>query len=136
MTRRGSVGSARSAGLVAFAFGALLLGGLHGPAVARAASPEPTPDAGGDTRTAGEGPGLVGAPGFAIGGVILLGLMSAGLTLAYVRFSGGPRPAIGSAVPPARGGSPRVAVAVTIPGSGVVEPAATDPPEPEPDGRG
>ena len=136
MTRRGSVGAARVAGLVAVAFGALLLAGLHGPAVARAASPEPTPDAGGDTRTAGEGPGLVGAPGLAIGGVIVLGLMSAGLTLAYVRFSGGPRPAIGAVVPAATGESPSAVLAGPGPRTGEVEPAAMDPPASEPGGRG
>ncbi len=136
MTPRGSVGGARAAAVAALAVGALLLGGLHGPAVARAASPEPTPDAGGDTRTAGEGPGLVGAPGLAIGGVILLGLVSAGLTLAYVRLSGGPRPPIGAVVPAATGESPSVVLAVPGPRTGEVEPAAMDPPGSDPGDRG
>lgn len=50
-------------------------------------SPVPSADLGGDTRTVGEGPGLVGAPFLAIGGVVLLGLVSAGLTIAYVRLT-------------------------------------------------
>jgi hypothetical protein len=134
MTRHGSIGPVRLAGLAALAFGALLLGGLQGPNVARAASPEPTPEAGGDTRTAGEGPGLVGAPGLAIGGVILLGLVSAGLTLAYVRVSGGPRPVVGAVVPVATAESAQTVTAVSAPGRGLVDAVAMDPPEPEPGG--
>jgi hypothetical protein len=82
---------------VAVVLGAIVAGtlavGLLGPGDARAASPQPSNDLGGDTRSAGEGPGLVGAPGLAIGGVILLGLVAAGLTTAYIRFTGGSRPA-------------------------------------------
>ena len=74
-----------------------------GPMRVFAASPdasgEPSPGAsvapgdgsGGDTRSAGEGPGLVGAPFLAIGGVVLLGLAAAAATLLYVRATGGPR---------------------------------------------
>jgi hypothetical protein len=78
-------------------------GWTFGPGLAFAASPdasgEPSPGAsaapgdgsGGDTRSAGEGPGLVGAPFLAIGGVVLLGLAAAAATLFYVRATGGPR---------------------------------------------
>jgi hypothetical protein len=45
----------------------------------------------GDTRSSGEGPGLVGAPGLAIGLVVVIGLGAVGGTLAYVRLTGGPR---------------------------------------------
>jgi len=45
----------------------------------------------GDTRSSGEGPGLVGAPGLAIAGVVLLGVVAVGATLLYVRMTGGPR---------------------------------------------
>jgi hypothetical protein len=45
----------------------------------------------GDTRSSGEGPGLVGTPGLAIAGVILVGVVAAGATLLYVRVTGGPR---------------------------------------------
>jgi hypothetical protein len=65
------------------------------PAVAFAASPEATPVTGGDTRSAGEGPGLVGTPLVAIGIVIVIGFVSAVASYAYVRMtaarSGGPR---------------------------------------------
>ena len=60
-----------------------------GPAVALAASPEPSA-AGGDTRSPGEGPGLVGEPFLAILGVVGLGLLTAGGTLLYVRLTSGP----------------------------------------------
>ena len=60
-----------------------------GPPVVAAASPEPSAP-GGDTRSAGEGPGLVGAPFLAIIGVVALGLLAAGATLLYLRLAGGP----------------------------------------------
>ncbi|HEX7950586.1 MAG TPA: hypothetical protein VF494_09575 [Candidatus Limnocylindrales bacterium] len=44
-----------------------------------------------DTRSSGGGPGLVGTPGLAIAGVLLVGLVAAGATLLYVRLTGGPR---------------------------------------------
>jgi hypothetical protein len=59
---------------------------LAAAAVAIAASPTPAPAAG-DPRSAGQGPGLVGDPGFAIGLVVLVGLASLGLSLAYVRLT-------------------------------------------------
>ncbi|HYL41022.1 MAG TPA: hypothetical protein VET90_06920 [Candidatus Binatus sp.] len=80
--------------------GGLLLGGflaassLVGPAASidgAAVTPAPT-SLSGDTRSSGEGPGLVGAPGLAILVVVALGLVSAGATLVYVRATGGPRP--------------------------------------------
>ena len=77
----------------------VLLVGLLGPGGARAASPEPSNDLGGDTRSSGAGPGLVGAPGLAIGGVILLGLVAAGLTTAYIRFTGGARAPVAPVAP-------------------------------------
>jgi hypothetical protein len=46
----------------------------------------------GDTRSSGEGPGLVGTPALAIGAVLLVGLLAAGATLLYVRLTGGPGP--------------------------------------------
>jgi hypothetical protein len=76
-------------------------GQAFGPAPVAAASPDEgpatTPAAsaaiGGDTRSAGEGPGLVGSPLLAVGGVLALGLAAAALTLLYVRATGGPGPA-------------------------------------------
>lgn len=75
----------RAAVVALIALGALAVLATMAPAPASAASPTPSSDIVGDTRSVGEGPGLVGAPFLAIGGVIALGLVSAGLTLAYVR---------------------------------------------------
>jgi hypothetical protein len=57
----------------------------------RAQSPSPTAAAtglpGGDTRSEGEGAGLVGQPVFVAAGVVLLGAAAAGITILYVRLS-------------------------------------------------
>ena len=68
-----------------------------------AATPSPSEAIVGDTRSPGEGPGLVGAPFLAIGGVLLLGLAAAGLTIVYVRATGGSGSASRFA-PPGEGG--------------------------------
>jgi hypothetical protein len=86
---------------------ALALGliGLLAPGPARAASPSPvatvepasaspitgssSPTAGaatGDTRTSGQGPGLVGEPFLALFGVIAVGVLTVGATMLLVRF--------------------------------------------------
>jgi hypothetical protein len=57
------------------------------PMVALAASPDPSPIAGGDTRSGGEGPGLVGSPLGAIAAVLLIALASVVLTLVYLRLT-------------------------------------------------
>jgi hypothetical protein len=59
----------------------------HGSTVL-AAYPEPS--GAGDTRSAGEAPGFVGAPLLAIGGVLALGALAALGTIAFVRLTGGP----------------------------------------------
>lgn len=66
---------------------------IGGPGPAAAASPDATagPGGGGDPRSVGEGPGLVGDPLFALGLVVAIGLVAAGLTALYVRATGGPR---------------------------------------------
>ena len=64
------------------------LGIVVGPQVVLAASPEPSAP-GGDTRSPGEGPGLVGAPFLAVGGVVALGLLAAGATLLFLRLTSG-----------------------------------------------
>jgi hypothetical protein len=56
-----------------------------------AASPVPTNVAGGDPRSAGEGPGLVGTPVVAIAAVFALGIGAALATLAWVRLTEGRR---------------------------------------------
>ena len=59
------------------------------PAASPAPQPSPTPgflDTG-DPRSNGQGPGLVGSP-FAVAlGVVLLGVLTAGGTLLYVRLT-------------------------------------------------
>ena len=55
---------------------------------ANAAEPAPTAGpVGGDPRSSGQGPGLVGDPLFAIGAVVVIGLASVLLTIAYVRLT-------------------------------------------------
>lgn len=60
-------------------------------ATALAASPSATPEIGGDPRSSGQGPGLVGDPLVAIGLVVAIGLLAVVATLAYVRLTGGRR---------------------------------------------
>ena len=69
----------------------LLWGVLGAVGVAVAATPVPTSVTGGDPRSAGEGPGLVGAPFVAIGAVVALGVIAAVATIAWIRLTGGPR---------------------------------------------
>jgi hypothetical protein len=80
------------------------LGVRLGPPVVDAASPEPSAP-GGDTRSPGEGPGLVGAPFLAIAGVLGLGLATAGLTVLYLRLTS--RPSDPDRAPPERPGARR-----------------------------
>ena len=54
--------------------------------VALAASPTPEP-IGGDPRSSGQGPGLVGDPLFAVLAVVVIGVVSVVATLAYVRLT-------------------------------------------------
>ncbi len=79
-----------AAGAIALTLGLAwaIIGAMTG--TASAASPSPTTAVGGDPRSSGEGPGLVGEPLVAIGLVIGLGLIAVVVTLAYVRFSRGP----------------------------------------------
>jgi hypothetical protein len=56
-----------------------------GPILAASPAPSAGADYGGDTRTSGQGPGLVGSPLYAIGGVLLVALISIGITTIYVR---------------------------------------------------
>ena len=56
-----------------------------------AASPTPSAAGGGDPRSSGQGPGLVGDPLMAIGLMLAIGLAAMLATLAYVRLTGGRR---------------------------------------------
>ncbi|HSL76036.1 MAG TPA: hypothetical protein VK867_03755 [Candidatus Limnocylindrales bacterium] len=58
---------------------------------ALAASPEPSAVVGGDPRSSGQGPGLVGDPLTAIVLVLVIGVGTAVATTLYVRFTGGRR---------------------------------------------
>jgi hypothetical protein len=64
---------------------ALALALLLMPPAAAAATPGPSGAVGGDPRSSGEGPGLVGEPFLAIAAVIAIGLLAAILTALYVR---------------------------------------------------
>jgi hypothetical protein len=88
-TRRPSGANGARRILAGLAAGGWLL--AHATLVA-AASPDPTPiPAGGDPRSAGQGPGLVGDPLAALLIVALIAVVSLGATLAYVRATGGAR---------------------------------------------
>jgi len=52
-----------------------------------AATPDPTQALGGDPRSSGEGPGLVGQPVVAIVAVVAIGLAAAAITILYVRLT-------------------------------------------------
>lgn len=56
----------------------------------RVLAASPTPEAGGDPRSVGEGPGLVGDPLAAVAIVALIGILALAATLAWVRATGGP----------------------------------------------
>jgi hypothetical protein len=60
---------------------------------ALAASAEPSAVAGGDPRSNGQGPGLVGTPGLAILGVVAIGVAAVLATTIYVRLTRPPDPA-------------------------------------------
>ena len=70
----------------------MAVGWLVGAATALAASPTPTAATGGDPRSSGQGPGLVGDPAFALLAVVAIGLGSVLVTLAYVRLTAARRP--------------------------------------------
>ena len=68
------------------AFANVLLVWLALAAVTFAASPTPPPE-GGDPRSSGQGPGLVGDPLFALLSVVVIGVVSVVATLVYVRLT-------------------------------------------------
>lgn len=78
------------AGVVLAGLGAawLVLDALA-PHVALAASPGPTMLPGSDTRSSGEGPGLVGDPGLAVVVVVAIAVVALVATMVYVRLTGG-----------------------------------------------
>lgn len=68
--------------------GLATVGWLTLATIALAASPSPSAGSGGDPRSSGQGPGLVGDPAFALLAVVAIGLGSLILTIAYVRWTG------------------------------------------------
>lgn len=83
------------ASLLALSLSVLGLGAWPAVSAAADVSPAPilsVPDADpvlrGDPRSEGEGPGIVGSPLAILLGVILLGLVTAGVTIAVVRLHG------------------------------------------------
>ena len=73
--------------LAATALVALAIGTTAGVLAA-----EPSPSAlGGDPRSSGEGPGLVGEPFLAIGAVLLIAVVAVVATTAWVRLTAGRR---------------------------------------------
>jgi hypothetical protein len=68
--------------------GLATLGWLALASAVLAASPSPSAGVGGDPRSSGQGPGLVGDPAFAVLAVVAIGLGSLLLTIAYVRLTG------------------------------------------------
>ena len=80
------------------------LGGLIDTVAA--ASPEPSVAVGGDPRSNGQGPGLVGTPGLAILGVVAIGVLAAIATTVYVRLTTPSGPGRGDA-PDERGAAGR-----------------------------
>ena len=76
----------RLPGVLALAIGWLLVVAL--PALALGADPSATPGGeAGDPRSSGQGPGLVGNPGWALAIVAVIGVTTVLVTLAYVRVT-------------------------------------------------
>lgn len=57
------------------------------PALVAAQSATPTPGSGGDTRSSGSGPGIVGQPLVIALGVVIIGIVSAAVAAAYARVA-------------------------------------------------
>jgi hypothetical protein len=82
----GRRGRGRGRGL--FAVTSAWLWVLALPAIALAADPSESPGgAAGDPRSSGQGPGLVGDPGWALLIVLAIGIAALLVTLAYVRLT-------------------------------------------------
>jgi hypothetical protein len=81
--------AAHAAGLVATAGLVAAATWLARAMTVLAATPSPSAAAGGDPRSSGQGPGLVGDPALALLTVFLIGLGAVLVTLAYVRLTAG-----------------------------------------------
>ena len=81
----------RAGALTAVALSLAIALSLAFAATAMAASPSPSGAIGGDPRSPGQGPGLMGDPAFAILAVVAIGLIATLGTLAWVKLTGGGR---------------------------------------------
>ena len=63
------------------------LAAVANPPLLLAATPDPTALPGGDPRSPGQGPGLVGDPAFAIGTVLAIALVTVVVTVTWVRLT-------------------------------------------------
>jgi hypothetical protein len=63
------------------------VGWLAGAVTLLAASPSPSAATGGDPRSSGQGPGLVGDPAVAMLAVVAIGVGALLVTLAYIRLT-------------------------------------------------
>ena len=77
--------AARSTGAI------LAVGALWLATALAALAASPSPGVGGDPRSSGQGPGLVGDPAFAVLAVLAIGIGTIAITLAYIRLTGGRR---------------------------------------------
>jgi hypothetical protein len=64
-----------------------LTGAMAGAMAGLAASPSPSAVTGGDPRSSGQGPGLVGDPAVALLAVVAIGVGAVLVTLVYVRLT-------------------------------------------------
>jgi hypothetical protein len=95
----GALGRSRAAaaclaiggGLLVIGVAWLLASAWLNPVAALAASPLPSIRPGSDTRSSGQGPGLVGDPGLALLGVLGIALVAIVATLLYVRLTAPPK---------------------------------------------
>ncbi len=95
----GALGKARAAAVCLAVGGGLLVVGVAWlivatwitPAAALAASPLPSILPGSDTRSSGQGPGIVGDPAIALFGVFGIALVAIVATLVYVQLTKPPR---------------------------------------------
>lgn len=78
-------------GLLVVGVAWLIAGTWASPAAALAASPLPSILPGSDTRSSGQGPGLVGDPALAVLGVLGIALVAIVATLLYIRLTAPPK---------------------------------------------
>ena len=91
MSRSSGARRGPTPGLLRLALAATSAAGLLLASAVAVLAATPTPAPGGDPRSSGQGPGLVGDPLFAVLAVVLIAAGAIVATLAYVRLTGGRR---------------------------------------------